>query len=303
MNANYYYIYRLLKKLKFKKEYFNSIINQFKYSYYFYEKIFNKKSNILTGGGEIEIKKEILKFKEYEFSVRTIRDTINNNILIKIYSKLYGICLLLVIDDNVNYAQLENLSNFPDCANNKIMPYKGGGKLLLNIALNFLRLNYQTYKKNRIVLADNSHIDCIDKNRKKNKIYLSLMSTLKYGHTWYGMYGFRPYDDYHMQPDFTKLKAYKENYDMMHSLKLKNNSFIIKKILEQENKYKYGIINDDIIRQIINNDKEILIKDFFQRLFKINNFCVIFEKIYKDIARELKLYDFTHNLFYLDFKI
>ena len=74
----------------------------------------------------------------------------------------------------------------------------------------------------------------------------------------------------------------------MQSLKLKNNSFIITKILEQENKYKFGIINDDIIRQVINNEKEILIKDFFQRLFKINNFCVIFEKIYKDIAMNLE---------------
>jgi hypothetical protein len=50
------------------------------------------------------------------------------------------------------------------------MPYKGGGKILLNIALNFLRLNYQTYKKNRIVLADNTHIQCIDKNNIKFNI-------------------------------------------------------------------------------------------------------------------------------------
>jgi hypothetical protein len=217
----------------------------------------------------------------------------------------------MFIDKDTNYVQIENLSNFPDCAINKIMPYRGGGKILLNVAINFLRINYNTYKRNRIVLADNSKINCFDNNNNNNiNLFLAPLTTLKKGHTWYGMFGFRPFDDQEQKPDNRGLRYYKQNYDKMQTLKLKDNMFIINMILSVEKKYNYNILNKTIIKQIINNNNDILVKDFIndilvkdfiQKILEIDKFCVIFEKIYIDILRELKLHNFRGELFYLDF--
>jgi hypothetical protein len=255
----------------------------------------------MNGGGEIEIKKEILKYNEYQFNIRTLKDTDNNRISIKISSKTYGFCLLMFIDPNTNYVQIENLSNFPDCAINKMMPYRGGGQILLNVAINFLKLNHNIYKRNRIVLADKSYINCFDMNNKNRTLFLAPLTTLKKGHTWYGLFGFRPFDDLKQKPDNRGLRYYEQNYDKMQRLKVKDNMFIINMILTVEKKYNYGIINRDIIKNIIDNNNDILVKDFIQKILEIDKLCVIFEKIYIDILRELKLHNFRGELFYLDF--
>jgi hypothetical protein len=87
----------------------------------------------------------------------------------------------------------------------------------------------------------------------------------------------------------------------MQTLKLKDNMFIINMILSVEKKYNYNILNKTIIKQIINNNNDILVKDFIQKILEIDKLCVIFEKIYIDILRELKLHNFRGELFYLDF--
>jgi hypothetical protein len=302
MNTNYNYLFKILKKLKIKRKYHMKLLNDFASSFIFYENFFNK-NNLFTGGGEeIEIKKEVFTYKDYKFIVRVLKDNENHNIIIKISSKMYGLCVLMFIDKDVDYVQLQNISNFPDCSVNKTLPYKGGGKILLGVVLNYLHKNYNIYKRNRIVLADNSNILCRYNNKTKN-IFLAPMTTLKTGHTWYGTFGFRPYDDVEQKPDNRELRYYKQNYEKMQALKLIDNQFIIKLILDTDKKYGYNIINNDIIQKIINKNKNILIKDFLIKLLKINNFCIIFEKIYIDIILELKLYNFTEKLFYLDFKI
>lgn len=303
MNTNYEYLIKILNKLKIKGTYHQMILNIFSNNSYFYENFFSKKNNLMNGGGEIELKKEIFTYQDYEFIIRTFRDSENNRISIKISSKIYTDCLLMFIDPKINYVQINNLSNFPDCARNKIMPYNGGGKILLNVAINFLRTNYNIYKRNRIVLADNSQIYCFDKNNKSIMLSLAPLTTLKYGHTWYGLCGFRPYDDREKKPYNDGLRRYKENYEKMQVLKLKDNVFIIKLILDIETKFKYGIINKEIITNIIDGNREILVKDFIQKILKIDKFCIIFQKIYIDIMIELKLHNFTGNLFYVDFKI
>jgi hypothetical protein len=296
MNTNYEYLIKILNKLKIKHKYHQMLLNIFANNSYFYE-------NFFYGGGEIEIGKEIFTYQDYQFIIRTLKDTNTNRISIKISSKTYTDCLLIFIDPNIDYVQINNISNFPDCARNKIMPYNGGGRILLNVAINFLRTNYNIYKRNRIVLADNSQIYCFDNNNKSVTISLAPLTTLKYGHTWYGMCGFTPYDDKEKKPYDDGLRRYKENYKKMQTLKLKDNMIIIKMILDIESKFNYGIINKEIIKNIINNNKEILVKDFIQKILKINKFCIIFQKIYIDILRELKLHNFTGNLFYVDFKI
>ena len=173
----------------------------------------------------------------------------------------------------------------------------------MNVAINFLKLNYNIYRRNRIVLADNSYINCFDKNNKNRTLFLDPLTTLKKGHTWYGLFGFRPFDDQKQKADINGFRRYKENYEKMQNLKLIDNIKIIKMILEVENKYNFNIINSEMINNIINKNKDILVKDFIQKILKIDKFCVIFEKIYIDILTELKLHNFRSELFYLDFDI
>jgi hypothetical protein len=303
MNTNYNYIFEILKKLKFKNKYYYKIINKFNNSFTFYEKFFNKKDNNLFGGGEIELKKEIFIYNDYKFLVRVLKDNENNNIIIKISSKLYGFCLLMSIYKDLDYVQIENISNFPDCAINTQLPYRGGGKILLNVAINYLRKNYDIYKRKRIVLADNSKINCFDSNNKNRTLFLAPLTTLKKGQTWYGMFGFRPFDNIRQIPSNRSLRWYKENYEKLQNLKLKDNQFIIKMILDTDKKYNYKIINEHIIKQIINKNKDILVKDFIQQILEIDKFCIIFEKIYIEILQELKLHNFMSESFYLDFKL
>lgn len=300
MNTNYNYLFKILKKLKIKTKYHKNLLSDFSRNFMFYEKFFNK-NNLFTGGGEeIEIKKELFSYQDYKFIIRILRDNENNNIIIKISSKTYGLCILMFIDENVNYVYLQNISNFPDCSVNKLLPYKGGGKILLNVIINYLRKNYNTYKRNRIVLADNLNIICKYNNKIQN-IFLAPMTTLKKGHTWYGLFGFRPFNIQEQKPDINGLREYKENYDKMQKLRLKENIFIVKMILNTDKNYNYNIINENMIKKIINKNNDILIKDFIQKILEIDKFCVIFEKIYIKILIELKLYNFTWNSFYLDF--
>jgi len=302
MNTNYNYLFKILKNLKIKKKYHINLLNDFSRSFMFYEKFFNKNNLFVGGGEEIEIKKEIFMYKDYKFIIRILKDNENDNIIIKIRSKTYGLCVLMFIDKDLDYVQLQNISNFPDCSINRLLPHRGGGKILLGVVIDYLYKNYNIYKKNRIVLADNSNIICRYNNKSKN-IFLAPMTTLKTGHTWYGLFGFRPFDDLKQKPDINGLRYYKQNYEKMQTLKLIDNKFIIKLILDIDKKYNYNIINGDIIQKIINKNKDILIKDFIIKLLKINNFCIIFEKIYIDIMIELKLYNFTGKLFYFDFKV
>lgn len=302
MNCNHFYLYKILKKLKIKSKYHQELLNKFSNSYHFYERFFGKNYSKFSGGGEeIEIKKEIFIYKDYQFRIRTLRDTEDGRIIIKINSKDFGFCLIMFIDKDINYVQLENLSNFPDCAENKIMPYHGGGKILLIVAINYLKQNFDKYKRNRIVLADNSRIHCFDNHNVSRDIFLAPLTTLKKGHTWYGLFGFRPFSSADNKPDNLGLELYNKNKKIMDNAKLYDNIDIIKMIIDIETKFKYGIISYEKIKKIINKNKDILVKEFIQKLLEIEKICIIFQKIYLKILIELRLHNFKGDTFYLDF--
>jgi hypothetical protein len=290
----------ILKKLKINKTIRTNILITSSYNKTFYDKFFNSIHTNLVGGDDIEIRREKIKFREYEFTLKIYLDQDGTKNILKISSKDFGECLLIFIDKDIEYAYINNISNFPDCANNKVMPYIGGGKIILNIAINYIRENKKIFSKSRIILQDNSRINCVDKNNKIINLYLAPLTTLKNGVTWYGMFGFKSFSSLTQKPDKQGMQFYKDNIKTMSKIKLYDNFFIIQLIMKVEEKYKYNIISQNVIDKIINSDKNLLVKDFIKKILKIDKFCVIFEKIYLRILLRLQLYNFTGTLFYLD---
>jgi hypothetical protein len=117
---------------------------------------------------------------------------------------------------------------------------KFSGTILLKLALVYLKRYKDKYKIKRIVLQDNSKKRCtyyieeekmIDGKLKKinvkvdKEIDLGLLHTLKTGHTWYGAYGFRPYDSTTKSINIVANQDYEENIETVNKQVTKTTLF------------------------------------------------------------------------------
>lgn len=120
-----------------------------------------------------------IKSKEgYDISVRRKNDLSKST------------CLHIIINAELRLAYIQNISYYPDCVSTGLEKPGGGGKLL-KMCIHFLKDTKNKYNVKRIQLKDNSFFVCKSNNKRIN---FALMNTLLHGDTWYGKYGFRPYD-------------------------------------------------------------------------------------------------------------
>ncbi len=121
-----------------------------------------------------------------------------------------------------------------------------------------------------------------------------------YGNTWYGKYGFLPYDKVYQKPDKDKIKIYKKNQDIIKKTKVKDVQLL---------KYmRAAIINQNIkgvdldtLEKSINKLQDKPLSIVIRGLIETNNvFCCVFAYVSKKLYAELGLYDFYKSDFYLD---
>jgi hypothetical protein len=97
------------------------------------------------------------------------------HITIKITNKKHIECIIIFIDSSDKNALIMNISNEEGCIQEGMI-YKEGGKILVHIAIKYLKTYKDKFNINRILLTDRSYVLCtnniIDKTKQLiKKIY------------------------------------------------------------------------------------------------------------------------------------
>ena len=220
-------------------------------------------------------------------------------------------------------AEIQTISYFKNCIGLGAMT-SGGGTILLKLAIQFLKERKQRYDIKQIILMDNSLLYCttyvnkkkdkskIDNDKKKEKlkqisrtIKLGLYHTLKNGHTWYGDYGFRPYDNRKRKLHKELNELYENNINIVANTKISNDNLfnIIHKYLLKKSNI---IIADNYIEDLKQACKKlniILIQQFFNTFYlDYKKECYLLSKIVDEICEKIGVEDFYTRAFFLKIK-
>jgi hypothetical protein len=215
-------------------------------------------------------KKLVYKDKEFKFKF----DKSDSSITIY-REKLNGACILIFINSEERFAYIHDLSYYPECSK----PNTKSGTEILLVSLKFLKKYKEKYGIDRVVLTDNS-LKYI--KGCKDPVILTRNYFLLNNDTWYGKFGFKPYDITLNKPNKQNRKEYKNNRNRIKETKVKDYLYFIRKYLSVSDK-----------------DKELNISVFLNKLMKQHDNCkvnIFIEKLFI----EMKLFDFHLLGFYLD---
>ena len=244
-------------------------------------------------GGRVS-KELIQEYKGYKFRIHIEKqDDITINILTHNVNPLF--CGIIDINKKGKVAALINISSYKNCTIPDLI--NKGGSIILNFIIGFLKLNKNSLGINRIVLRDNSTKFC---NKCPEQINMAMMYTLLYGDTWYGKYGFRPYDTMQNKPYQPHVDSYNKNKNIIQNAKVIDVN-LIKYFKDAVKLFKLTDINTEHFDKlfIVWKDKplsqilRVLLKDY-------DKYCCIFTYISKKIYDELGLFPFSELPFYLD---
>ena len=177
------------------------------------------------------------------------------------------------------------------------MPKTKGGSLLLRLCIKFIKELKNKYDLTHIQLKDNSFIYC---KQSKTTIDFDSFYMLTHGNTWYGKYGFVPYDPEQETLDIDKLVSYKLNQKLVNIVKVGciNIRPLIEKAVTKfklDNVFTYNFINkmmkkyEDKPLQFFMND---LVKEY-------DHTCGIFNEIYKNVMEQAGMINLHGNTYYL----
>ena len=295
--------------------------------YNVYSKIFSKNNNLVGGAPPeyderpyvlkvdkiVEKKsKEILKSKQ-KISYNKFRidiliyENLKKDLFIKILNPKGQDCAIILIEKGKKQALIENISNSEGCIQNGLI-YKDGGKILFRIVLKYLSANKDVFGINRITLSDKSLVRCSSENdstHSKKKVNLQLqladLYMLTHGDTWYGNFGFLPYDAANNKPNMFRTKKYKEYKKKMNTLKIKDYPHLYKIIIETYKRLKIYYFNEEKIKKLFKENSESLVKDVLRELF-VNKFpfCYIYDEIKDNILEDLNIQSLYDIAYYLD---
>jgi hypothetical protein len=259
----------------------------------------------LQYGGD---RKEVVQFIDiggvYTYKIYIDDTTYEELVHIYIKTSKNEDCVTIVIDKmNPGTISLHNMSYYNDCAMEGLRK-PGGGSKLLRFALNLIIRYKREYGIKRIVLKDNSYLDC---NTRENigiitkKIKLAQLRILTHGNTWYGTYGFKPYDAFENRPSEILNNAIKINNTILETLETKKIDMIntINIIVAKE---KLKNIDMNEIKRLIKAYP--LMRKFIIRLTnEFKKYCGILYFILSTIYSPLSgthLIDLYGQSFYLD---
>jgi hypothetical protein len=238
-----------------------------------------------TGGVDRKLK---IKYNDNKYIFDELLDE-NHYIL---YSIEELSCVTVIIYKKDNVAEIHGIANYKSCLkeiNTNV------GSTLLKITIKMLQKYKEKFDIKKILLTDNSVKKCNDKNIK-----LAVMLTLLTGDTWYGKYGFRPYDD-------TLTKYYENNKKIMNTITLKDIDLLKylkmttldEKVIEKSKiyieKHQTTLLKDYLTKFIKEYDKTC--EYFYQPLCgdNVQRTCDFYFTLFIDLG----LYDFNRQIFEL----
>jgi len=204
-------------------------------------------------------------------------------------------CVSILIDRKNKLAEIHGIGNYKTCvittdSNTSV------GTILLNITIKILKKYKDKLGINKIILTDNSIKNCTDTNIKNCtnniNIELSTMLILIYGETWYGKYGFRPYDILLSKLDEINNNKYNKNIQIMKNITITDANIL--KYIKLTN--KKSIIED--VEYLLKKYPNYLLSDFIKSfLKKYDKSCKYFNLFYKQLFDSIKLTSFYKGLF------
>jgi len=244
---------------------------------------FFKNDPVQVGGGSIIMKIKGTKFNFYKVD---FGNSVTYN-LHKDNNEQESECIIIMVDKENKVANIHNLSYDDKCfTENNVKHIVKSGSSLLAIAIYFVHKIKKHYKITKVEVTDNATKIC-NENHKPIRIWI--MSTLKYGDTWYGKFGFIPkYGD--------EKNDYIENKKLMKNLLVKDTN--IMNIIEEYSK-KLGY--DDMYKNIkkMNDDfKNEKVTTFISSfLNKFDETCELFSEICNKIVKDIGL----NNMFRISY--
>ena len=292
--------------------------------YNVYSKVFSKNNNLIGGiPPEYDKRPYVSKIDKIaeKLSLKFTKTIVYNNfridiliyenlkkdLFIKILNPKEQDCVLILIEKSSKQALIENISNSEGCIQNALI-YKDGGKILFRIILKYLSANKDKFKINRITLSDKSLVRCSSESHEthsKKKVNLQLqladLYMLTHGDTWYGKFGFLPYDAPNNKIDTDGVQDYNESKEKMNKLQIKDYPNLYKLIIETYKRLKVYHFNEEKLKKFFKENSESLVKDVLRKLFRNKfPFCYIYNEIKRDIRRDLNIQSLYDRAYYLD---
>lgn len=295
----YAYYSRLFSKLNIPNENntYKTIIDN---NYEFYKE-YAKNNDIQTGGVKKKPKIENIDYNGYTFKI--FIDKQSDNTTYSIFNgnddESINKCMLLAIPKKKNYIHIDLIEYHTKCSIPD-MPKSRGGTLLLQFALNYCRILKDEYPNLIYIhLRDTSRVDCtVGDKYYLGKTQLCNLYMFTKGDTWYGKYGFIPFDIINEKTDLKMLENYRYNQLIIKSTKI-NDTNIKKYLYNAVDKLKMGEdLTKSMIDKILEKFKGESVKTFF-KVFISNRTCHIFNEIQNNIMNELKMTNFYGKNFYI----
>lgn len=254
-------LYRVLQNYKINKTFTDTKKNFNNYV------LLEKKLQI--GGSKINItyENELYEFDELDDPYSTVKSYVLQA------KDSESDCVMITIDKELGISSIDNLTSVGlKCSNTLINDI---GKHLIKLSIKLLQNNKEKFNIKKIIITDHSFIFCKD---IKNNINLADLYTLKHGITFYGSFGFIPYDE--NDETNNKLKKYfYQNNKIIKELKVIDSKLLyyIEKYVKKTN---YNI--DELINYVKENNNNLLMnvmkvissKKYFDKYCKVLNYII-----------------------------
>jgi hypothetical protein len=162
-------------------------------------------------------------------------------------------CIMISINKISGIASINNLLSDGLICSEKIITNIGA--LLFELTIKLIKKYKDKFNIQKILLSDHSSLYC---NQIRKIISLADLHTLKHGITFYGKFGFTPYDSdnsYNVDSNKKLNKKFNKNKEIIKNLKVKDSKLLY--YLEKfQNKGKYDI--NKIINYVKDNQDELL---------------------------------------------
>ena len=196
-------------------------------------------------------------------------------------------CVVISIDKELKIASIDNISTDDLQCTNQQITYVG--TFLVELTIKLLKKYKDKFNITKILLSDHSSLYC---NQIRKSISLADLYTLKYGITFYGKFGFVPFDT---ESNKKLNKKFNKNKEIIKNLKVKDSKLLY--YLEKfQDKKKYNI--NKIINYVKENENNLL-SEIIIVLTNFSMICEILNYIMPKIFNSNGLTSFNNKSFEL----
>jgi hypothetical protein len=263
---------------KFKKKIRQILLNKTIYKYKINQsrvdilknlKNFGLLEKQLIGGGKnltIEYNNELFIFTKLDDEYTTI-----TSYILQAKNKNFE-CVVISIDKELGHASIDNLSTDDLICSDKIIT--NIGTHLVQLTIKLLKKYKDKFNIQKILLTDHSSLYC---NNIKKSISLADLYTLKHGITFYGKFGFVPYDNdpillSNIESNKKLNKKFNKNKEIIKNLKVKDSKLLY--YLDKFQNKKYDISK---IINYVKEKQDNLLSEVITVLVSKKNFNIICE--------------------------